>query len=142
MTDQSDVFSDLDRAMQGTVRFGDGSDVNIYGKATIFFGRHGEHKVLMGVYYIPPLKNSIISVGQLDEEGSRVLIKDSVLRIWDRECCLLARFQRSKNKMSQLELQVARRLLCRALHQNDDAWRWHLSGEDGSPGDGARATAD
>ena len=39
----------------------------------------------MDVYYIPQLRSSIISIGQLDEHGSEVLIKDRVLRIRDQE---------------------------------------------------------
>jgi hypothetical protein len=71
--------------------FGDGSVVNIYGKGiVIFFGRRGEHRVLTGVYWIPRLRNSIISVMQMDEVGSRVLIEGDVLKIWDRQRRLLA----------------------------------------------------
>jgi hypothetical protein len=45
MTCRSNVFSELDRAVQGTVKFRDSSVVNICGKGTIiFFGRHSEHK--------------------------------------------------------------------------------------------------
>jgi hypothetical protein len=85
------MFSELDRTVQGTVKFGDGSVVNICGKGTIILsGRHGEHKVLTGVYWISRLKNSIISVGQMDEGGSHVLIKGRVLWIWDRQHRLLA----------------------------------------------------
>jgi hypothetical protein len=51
MTGHSNVFSELDRAVQGTVKFGDGSVINICGKDTIIFsGRHSKHKVLTGVY--------------------------------------------------------------------------------------------
>ena len=39
----------------------------------------------MDVYYIPQLRSSIISIGQLDERGSEVLINDRVIRIRDRE---------------------------------------------------------
>jgi hypothetical protein len=50
---RDNVFSELDRAVQGTVKFGDGSVVNICGKGTIIFsGRHSEHKVLTDVYWI------------------------------------------------------------------------------------------
>jgi hypothetical protein len=81
MTGRGNVFSELDRAVQGVVKFGDGSVVNISGKGTIILsGRHGEHKVLTGVYWIPRLKNSIISVGQMDEGGARALIKGRVCR--------------------------------------------------------------
>ena len=40
-----------------------------------------EHHLFTGVYYIPALKNSIISIGQLDENGSRVELEGGVLRI-------------------------------------------------------------
>jgi hypothetical protein len=50
MTGRDNVFSELDRAVQGTVKFEDGSVVNICGKGTIIFsGRHDEHKVPTGV---------------------------------------------------------------------------------------------
>jgi hypothetical protein len=124
MMGRGNVFSELDRAVQGTVMFGDGS-VNICGKGTIIFsGCHGEHKVLTGVYWIPCLKNSIISVGQMDEGGARVLIEGGVLRVWDRRHRLLARVQSTENRMYRLELQVVRPL-CLAVHRDDDAWRWH-----------------
>jgi hypothetical protein len=121
MTGRGNVFSELDQAVQGTVKFGDGSVVNICGKGTIIFsGRHDEHKILTSVYWIPCLKNSIISVGRMDEGGARVLIEGGVLRVWDRQQRLLARVQRTENRMYRLELQVAR-LLCLAVHQDDDA---------------------
>jgi hypothetical protein len=105
MMSRSNVFSELDRAVQGTVKFGDSSIVNICGKIIIIFsGCHGEHKVLTGVYWIPHLKNSIISVGQMDEGGARVLIEGGVLRVWDRRHRLLARVQRTENRMYRLEL--------------------------------------
>ena len=49
---------------------------------------------LTDVYYIPQLRSSIISIGQLDERGSEVLIKDGVLRIRDREQRLLAKVKK------------------------------------------------
>jgi hypothetical protein len=50
MTGRGEVFSELDQAMQGTVKFRDGSVVNICGKGTVIFsGRRDEHKVLTGV---------------------------------------------------------------------------------------------
>jgi transposase InsO family protein len=125
MTGCGNVFSELDRAVQGTVKFGDGSIVNICDKGTIIFSRHhSEHKALTGVYWIPCLKNSIISIGQMDEGGTRVLIEGGVMRVWDRRHRLLAQVQRTENRMYRLKLQVARPL-CLTVHQDDDAWCWH-----------------
>ena len=60
----------------------------------------------MDVYYIPQLRSSIISIGQLDERGSKVLVKDDVLRIRDREQRLLAKVKRSQNRLYLLNLKV------------------------------------
>ena len=86
MTGFKGSFSELDGDVTGTVKFGDGSTVAIQGRGTIIFRcQNGEHRALTDVYYIPQLRSSIISIGQLDERGSEVLIKNRVLRIRDRE---------------------------------------------------------
>jgi hypothetical protein len=75
MTGYVDVFSDLDRFMVGSVKFGDGSVVSIQGHGSAAFtGNHGAHKVLTGVYHILRLGNSIVSLGQLDENGAMIYI--------------------------------------------------------------------
>ena len=90
------AFSELDDDVTGTVKFGDGSRVAIRGRDTIIFRcQNGEHHALTDVYYIPQLRSSIISIGQLDERGSEVLIKDGILRIRDREQWILAKVKRS-----------------------------------------------
>ena len=68
--------------------------------SVIFTAVSGEHRLLTGVYYIPVLRNSIISLGQLDENGSRVVVEDGVMRIWDRCRRLLAKVTRSANRLS------------------------------------------
>jgi hypothetical protein len=43
MTGHENMFSELDQTVQGIVKFGDGSMVNICGKDTVILsGRHGE----------------------------------------------------------------------------------------------------
>jgi hypothetical protein len=70
------------------------------------------------------LRNSIISLGQLDENGSRVEIKHGVLCIWDRHRRLLAKVNRGANRLYVLHVQVAQPM-CLAARRDDDAWRWH-----------------
>jgi len=82
MTGQCEFFSDLDSGVEGAVKFGDASAIEIKGVGSIIFkAKMGEHRLLTSMYYIPALKNYIISVGQLDENGSRVEIEDGMLRI-------------------------------------------------------------
>ena len=86
MTGSKAAFSELDDDVTGMVNFSDGSRVAIQGCGTIIFRcQNGEHHALTDVYYILQLCSSIISIGQLDELGSEVLIKDGVLRIRDQE---------------------------------------------------------
>jgi hypothetical protein len=92
--------------------------------SVIFAAESGEHRLLTGVYYIPALRNSIISLGQLDESGSRVKIKDGVMRIWDRHHRLLAKVIRCTNRLYVLNVQVAQPLYL-AVRWDDKAWQWH-----------------
>jgi hypothetical protein len=92
--------------------------------SVIFAAKSGEHRLLTRVYYIPALRNSIISLGQLDEKGSRVEIKDGVMRIWDRHHHLLAKVTRGTNRLYVFNVQVAQPL-CLAARWDDEAWQWH-----------------
>jgi hypothetical protein len=92
--------------------------------SVIFIAESGEHRLLTRVYYIPALRNSIISLGQLDESGSHVKIKDGVMRIWDHHHRLLAKVTRGTNQLYVLNVQVAQSL-CLAAHWDDKVWQWH-----------------
>jgi hypothetical protein len=94
MTGSRKMLTKLDESIRGTVKFGDGSVVQIHGRGTVVFTcRNGEHRALTGVYYIPRLRTSIISLGQLDEVGCKSEIGDGELKLFDRQRSLLARPQ-------------------------------------------------
>jgi hypothetical protein len=98
MTGRREFFIELDSDVRGSAKFGDASDVEIKGVSSVIFAiESGEHRLLTGVYYIPALRNSIISLGQLDESGSRVEINDGVMRTWDHHHRLLAKVTRGTN---------------------------------------------
>jgi len=125
MTGRQEFFADLNTGVRGTVRFGDASKVEIKGVGSIVFqAKTGEQRVLHGVYFIPALKNSILSLGQLDEGGSKVVIDDGVLRIWDKSRRLLAKVHRGKNRLYILHLEAAQPL-CLAARKDEEAWQWH-----------------
>jgi hypothetical protein len=125
MTSRRELFTELDSDVRGSVKFGDASSVEIKGVGSVIFvAESGEHILLTRVYYIPALRNSIISLGQLDESGSRVEIKDGVMRICDHHHCLLAKITRGTNRLYVLNVQVAQPL-CLAARRDDEAWQWH-----------------
>ena len=65
-----------------------------------------------------------ISISQLDERGSEVLIKDRVLRIRDREQRLLAKVKRSLNQLYLLNLKVEQPV-CLVARHTKEPWMWH-----------------
>jgi hypothetical protein len=108
MAGRWEFFSELDSGIRGSVKFGDAFAVEIKGVSSVVFTtKTGEHRLLTGVHYIPALRNFIISLGQLDENGSRVEIEHGVLRIWDRHLRLLAKVNKGTNSLYVLLVQVA-----------------------------------
>ncbi|KAB5556912.1 hypothetical protein DKX38_007821 [Salix brachista] len=76
MTECIEKFAEIDMTITGSVKFGDGSTVKIQGRGSVLLEDFtGEHRILTNVYYIPMLKSNIISLGQLDENGCKVVIE-------------------------------------------------------------------
>jgi hypothetical protein len=111
MTGWRVFFTELDSDVQGSVKFEDASNMEIKGiDFVIFAAESGEHRLL-----------TIISLGQLDENGSRVEIKDGVIRICDRHRRLLAKVIRCTNRLYVLNVQVIQ-LLYLATRRDDEVW--------------------
>jgi len=86
------AFFDLDTSVCGTVRFGDDSVAEIEGRGSIQFQcKNGELRSFAGVYFIPRLTANIISVGQLDEAGYDVHIKEGMMCVREPGGRLLAK---------------------------------------------------
>jgi hypothetical protein len=125
MTGCRDAFIDINTAIRGFVKFGDGSEVQIEGSGTVpFEGKTGEHIPLTGVYFIPRLTSNIISLGQLEEGGCDVHIKHGVLRIRDDNDRLIIRVKRTANRLYLLRVKLGQPL-CLAARSTDSAWLWH-----------------
>jgi hypothetical protein len=76
------VFAELDMAVTGSVQFGDNSIVKIKGRGVVLMKlRSGEHRAFTDVYYIPKLKTSIVSLGQLDESGCPSAIRGGFMSV-------------------------------------------------------------
>lgn len=107
MTGHQEFFSDLNTDIHGFVKFGDATTVEVGGIGSIILvTKTGERLRLTSIFYIPVLRNSIISLGQLDENGSLVEIDRGVLRIWDQRQRLLAEVVKGSNRLYVLYAKV------------------------------------
>src|SRR5664279_745126 len=126
MTGERTMFAELDTSITGTVKFGDGSLVDICGQGTVLFaGKTDEHLAIKVVYWIPRLNAHIISLGQLDETGCQVLIQGGIFGLRERERRLLVKVQRGATRLYKLTAQVAQPVCYAALAGADAAWTCH-----------------
>ena len=125
MTGRREALASLDTSVLGTVRFGDGSLVEIEGIGSVVLQSKAKgHKVLTEVYFIPKLKSNIVSLGQLEEGGCKIVIEKGFCNVFDVEHSLLARAPRVKNPLYPLTTQIAAPV-CLTAKTSDEAWVWH-----------------
>ena len=125
MTGARSAFSELDSGIRETVKFGDGSIIEIEGRGTILFvGKGGEHRKLTGVYFISRLKANLVSLGQLDEVDCFISIERGRLKIYDDRRRLLTQVRRIANYLYILEWKIEQPVSPSARTE-EVALRWH-----------------
>jgi len=130
MTGCRSSLASLDESVRGSVRFGDGSRVEICGiGAVTIAGKNQDHKVLSEVYYIPSLKCNIVSLGQLEEGGCRVEIDDGVMQVFERRQdqnqprAVLIKAER-RNRLYTMKVNLTKPV-CLLTKMEEEAWLWH-----------------
>jgi transposase InsO family protein len=76
------------------------------------------------VYLIPRLTANIVSLGQLEEDGHKIVLHVGSLKIWDWRDRMVSKGQRSTNRLYVLHLNVDRPIYL-AVQGESPAWRWH-----------------
>lgn len=126
MTGFKEKFTDLDETVTGVVHFGDGSTVKIEGKGTVMMlCKNGEKRCLFDVYYIPSLCNNIISLGQMSEDGNKVVLKGDLLWIYDEKDRSLMKVKRSSNRLYKLIIETVEKT-CLLAKVDDTSKLWHV----------------
>ena len=124
MTGSINKFAEIDTDIKGSVKFGDGSAVEIQGRGSVLFKCFtGAHRILTDVYYIPMLRSNIISLGQLDENGCKIMVEGGVMSILDRNRKLLIKESRSRNRLYMLHI-TPTHPECLLTRSKDEAWCW------------------
>nr|XP_048331640.1 uncharacterized protein LOC125422966 [Ziziphus jujuba var. spinosa] len=99
------TFSDLDESFRHTVKFGDNSTVSIMGKGRVSIQtKRNSTLSILDILYVPDLKSNLLSVGQLQEKGYEISIKDGVCQIQDDNLGLIAQIRMTTNRMFPLYL--------------------------------------
>lgn len=93
------MFAELDEKFSHSVKLGNNSRMNVAGKGKLKLLINGVNLVVTDVYYVPELKNNLLSIGQLQERGLAILIKGGMCKIYHPERGLIIKTDMSANRM-------------------------------------------
>ncbi|KAA8527475.1 hypothetical protein F0562_034810 [Nyssa sinensis] len=93
------MFNELDEKFRHSVKLGNNTKMDVMGKGTVKLLLDGVNHVVAEVYYIPELRNNLLSIGQLQERGLAILIKGGVCKIFHPEKGLIIQTNMSANRM-------------------------------------------
>ena len=119
-------FSDLDEEFRQSVKLGNNSKMTVLGKGNIRMQVAGVTQVITDVFYIPELRNNLLSVGQLQEKGVAILIQHGECRVYHPEKGLIMQTSMSANRMFILPARVMPKApTCFQITLEDNTHLWH-----------------
>lgn len=85
------IFFKLDKSFRNTIKFENNSTISVMRKGKITLQTKGEiSHTISNVLFVPYLKTILLSVGQLQEKGYEIFIKNGVGIIHDEKLGLIA----------------------------------------------------
>jgi hypothetical protein len=99
MTGNKKWFFELEENFNRTVKLGNDTRMAVVAKGSIKVQINGIIQVISDVYYIPELKNNLLSIGQLQEKGLTILIRDGTCKVYHSKRGLIMQTNMSGNKM-------------------------------------------
>ena len=83
MTNDKELFKELDKTAISKVKIGNGEFISVKGKGTVAIESLTGLKYISDVLYVPKIDQNLLSVGQLIEKGFKVIFEDKWCLIKD-----------------------------------------------------------
>ncbi|CAM8975585.1 unnamed protein product [Rhodiola kirilowii] len=99
MSGNKHCFYDLDESFRHSVALGNNTRMPVMGRGDVKLIIDGSSHVMTNVYWIPDLQNNLISIGQIQEKGLIVQMKDGACSIYHPEKGLVIHTPMSPNRM-------------------------------------------
>lgn len=102
MCGDKDKFIKLDESFSHSVKLGNNTRMKVGGKGQVKLTLNGFSYIISDVFYIPELKNNLLSMGQLQEKGLVFVIRNGVCKVYHEEKGLLFESYMTGNRMFPL----------------------------------------
>lgn len=99
MTGNKTWFVNMEHDFNRTVKLGNDMRMAVVGKGSVRVQVDGITQMISYVYYVPELKNNLLSIGQLQEKGLAILIQAGVCKVFHGERGLIMQTNMSGNRM-------------------------------------------
>lgn len=126
MSGDKAVFSELDESFRQLVKLGNNTRMNVLGKGNVRLHLNRFNHVVTEVFYVPDLKNNLLSIGQLQEKGLAILIQTGTCKIYHPERGLIIQTNMTTNRMFVLLAKSqAKKASCFHTTSEDLSHLWH-----------------
>jgi len=85
MCGHKEFFSEIDESFCKSVKLGNNSSISVVGKGKIHLQINQISQILTEVFFIPELKNNLLSIGQLQEKGLGILFRNNTCKVYHPE---------------------------------------------------------
>ncbi len=109
MSGNETLFSFIDKSSKSEIKMGNNGTLLVVGKGSIMVcTKQGEKKEIKNVYFSPGMKHNLMSIGQIIQNGYKVLMENDTCVIHERDGSknLLAVVQMTKNRMFPLRIET------------------------------------
>nr|KYP76948.1 Retrovirus-related Pol polyprotein from transposon TNT 1-94 [Cajanus cajan] len=121
--DQS-IFKDIDNSVKVKVRLGNGTMVESQGKGTVVVETKKGTRLIKDVLLVPNLKENLLSIGQMMENGYSLHFERDICKIYDSKRVEIGQVKMEKrNRSFPLSFNCGTNLAMKV--EVDDSWLWH-----------------
>lgn len=102
MSGDRELFSTMNASFKHSVKLGNGKRMEVVGKGNVRLVLNDAAYMISDVYYVPELKNNMLSLGQLQENELTIIMQKGACKICHDRRGLIAKSKMSLNRMFML----------------------------------------
>jgi transposase InsO family protein len=124
MVGRKDWLFNFDESFREMVKLGDNSKMPVMGKGSLKLHIGGMVQVITEVYYLPGLKNNLLSIGQLQQKNLTIVFSNDLCKVYHESRGLIMSTQMSVNRMYIVHASVLTPM-CMKVTKMSQSQLWH-----------------